>query len=246
MVQGALLCPGFARKWVVGNARAMVRRSAWAHRARRRRRTCHRHIAADLRARILGGRGAQDPTPCPASRPLRSEYGINQDTLARPRLRRPAGQRVGGYGAQKLVHKSAFGRLRPYRVRRHTAGTGRRPAGPSGLHRPNGPGLPSACRASIGERAGGDEVADRVVLGDLAQLAIAEPERASPPVSRRGVAAGEQHRCQRGPYARRILGAPASRPPGQIRKMCEVPAYLRVVIEKHRTQASRTMNAEPA
>ena len=33
---------------------------------------------------------------------------------------------------------------------------------------------------------------------------------------------------------------------GQIRKTCGVPAYLRVVIEKHRTQASRTMNAEPA
>ena len=33
---------------------------------------------------------------------------------------------------------------------------------------------------------------------------------------------------------------------GQIRKTCGVPAYLRVVIEKHRTQASRTMNAETA
>jgi hypothetical protein len=32
----------------------------------------------------------------------------------------------------------------------------------------------------------------------------------------------------------------------EIRKKCGVPAYLRVVIEKHRTQASRTMNAEPA
>jgi hypothetical protein len=32
----------------------------------------------------------------------------------------------------------------------------------------------------------------------------------------------------------------------QIRKTCGVPAYLRVVIEKHRTQASRTMNAETA
>ena len=32
----------------------------------------------------------------------------------------------------------------------------------------------------------------------------------------------------------------------QIRKTCGVPAYLRVVIESNRTQASRTMNAEPA
>jgi len=32
----------------------------------------------------------------------------------------------------------------------------------------------------------------------------------------------------------------------EIRKTCEVAAYLRVVIEKHRTQASPTMNAEPA
>jgi len=32
----------------------------------------------------------------------------------------------------------------------------------------------------------------------------------------------------------------------EIRKTCAVAAYLRVVIEKHRTQASRTMNAEPA
>jgi hypothetical protein len=32
----------------------------------------------------------------------------------------------------------------------------------------------------------------------------------------------------------------------EIRKTCATPAYLRVVIEKHRTQASRTMNAEPA
>jgi hypothetical protein len=39
---------------------------------------------------------------------------------------------------------------------------------------------------------------------------------------------------------------PVSWPPGQIRKTCGNPAYLRVVIEKHRTQASRTMNAEPA
>jgi hypothetical protein len=42
---------------------------------------------------------------------------------------------------------------------------------------------------------------------------------------------------------------PARRlPPGrqQIRKTCGVPAYFRVVIEKHRTQASRTMNAETA
>jgi len=30
----------------------------------------------------------------------------------------------------------------------------------------------------------------------------------------------------------------------EIRKTCGVAAYLRVVIEKHRTQASRTMNAE--
>ncbi len=33
---------------------------------------------------------------------------------------------------------------------------------------------------------------------------------------------------------------------GQIRKTCGIPAYLRVVIESDRTQASRTMNAEPA
>src|SRR5208337_373087 len=45
---------------------------------------------------------------------------------------------------------------------------------------------------------------------------------------------------------------PARRPPpglpaiGQIRKTCGVPAYLRVVIESNRTQASRTMNAETA
>jgi hypothetical protein len=32
----------------------------------------------------------------------------------------------------------------------------------------------------------------------------------------------------------------------EIRKTCRVAAYLRVVIEKHRTQASRTMNAERA
>jgi hypothetical protein len=32
----------------------------------------------------------------------------------------------------------------------------------------------------------------------------------------------------------------------EIRKMCEVAAYLRVVIEINRTQASRTMNAERA
>jgi hypothetical protein len=32
----------------------------------------------------------------------------------------------------------------------------------------------------------------------------------------------------------------------QIHKMCEIPAYLRVVIEINRTQASRTMNAGPA
>ena len=32
----------------------------------------------------------------------------------------------------------------------------------------------------------------------------------------------------------------------EIRKTCGVAAYLPVVIEKHRTQASRTMNAEPA
>ncbi len=34
-------------------------------------------------------------------------------------------------------------------------------------------------------------------------------------------------------------------PPQQIRQMCGDPPYRRVVIEIHRTQASRTMNAEP-
>jgi hypothetical protein len=44
-----------------------------------------------------------------------------------------------------------------------------------------------------------------------------------------------------------LLPAPTALCPaaaGQIRKTCGVPAYLRVVIESHRTQASRTINAE--
>ena len=78
----------------------------------------------------------------------------------------------------------------------------------------------------------------RVVLGDLAELATParSPENSiegsvisMPSVSAQSVGDGEQ---------------PAAA--GQIRKTCGVPAYLRVVIGKHRTQASRTMNAEPA
>jgi hypothetical protein len=254
MVQGALLCPGWPGKRVVGNARAMVRRSAWAHRARRRGRTCHRHIAAALRARILGGRRAQDPTPRPACRPFRSEYGINQDTLARAPAKAASWPTRRRIRRAKLVHKSAFGRLRPGRVRRHTAGTGRRSAGPAGPHRPNGPGLPSTSRASIGEQASGDEVADRVVLGYPAQLTIAEPETRE--TRREPARRGRRRIASRSlwSHARRILdGLPrrhesrlCQSAAGQIRKTCGVPAYLRVVIEKHRTQASRTMNAETA
>jgi hypothetical protein len=149
----------------------------------------------------------------------------------------------------------------------------------------------------------------RVVFGDLAELPVAEPERAGvADVSQRGAAAREQHRGQRSPVpgsvaaqavchgeqptarirrvfvvprtapasdeavaasansaviaARRFRGlwpcrgSPGRHPPsgtqtparpptaGQIRKTCGNPAYLHGVIEKHRTQASRTMNAE--
>jgi hypothetical protein len=105
-----------------------------------------------------------------------------------------------------------------------------------------------------------------VVLGDLAELATAArpPENsiAVSVVSMPGVSAqtdgdGEQpaasayaapslpgrtrpSRTQRRPLV------PCGRQARQIRKTCGVAAYLRVVIENDRTQASRTMNAETA
>jgi hypothetical protein len=65
-------------------------------------------------------------------------------------------------------------------------------------HRGEGTGVP-------------DEIADRVILGDLAKPPAAEPERAGvADVSQRGAVAGEQHRGQRGPHAppRRVPGGP--------------------------------------
>ena len=111
----------------------------------------------------------------------------------------------------------------------------------------------------------GDEVADRVVLGDLA-----EPDRTEVPTwGQHGVVAGERHRGQhrtqapsgraRDFWVRDAAIAQPAQPFGtrtapellassgqEIRKTCGVAAYLRVVIEKHRTQASRTMNVETA
>ena len=105
-----------------------------------------------------------------------------------------------------------------------------------------------------------------MVLGDLAELATAArpPENsiAVSVVSMPGVSAqtdgdGEQPAASafaapslpgrtRPSRTPRRPPVPYGRQARQIRKTCGVPAYLRVVIEKHRTQASRTMNAEPA
>lgn len=66
------------------------------------------------------------------------------------------------------------------------------------------PALPSGCCGSVGasEPSSMTRFADRVVLGDRAELAAAEPECVGvADVSQRGAAAGEQHGGQRSSHA---------------------------------------------
>ncbi len=192
--------------------------------------------------------GNREPA-CRACRALHSGTGSTRTRWPGPRLRRPVEWRVGRCGAQSEYIKV-----------RSVVGTG-------------------------------DEVAYRVLVGDLAEPTTAEPACAGfadvsqcglrPPddstavsvVSMRGGMAAQAVGDGQQPAARmrrifsargfptswpgrsgpgRSLHPPSGRTPawlsaaGQIRKTCGVPAYRRVVIEKHRTQASRMMNAETA
>ena len=170
------------------------------------------------------GSGSREPA-YPASRTLAQRYGINRDTSARPRLRRPAGRR-GGYGARSeyiKVRSVAYDRAGFVGTQKYR----------SPIRRPRKPTLRTirACRASIGERAG-DEVADRVILGDLAQLAVAEPKHARPAGEparrRRRRTASWSARSPCPPDPRRapswgMQAAPASRPPVKSAKRAESP-----------------------
>ena len=223
----------------------------------------HPYIAADLRAPILGGErepGAGLPRmqgPCPV---VQRQPGHADQA----RLGRPAGRCVGVCGAQSeyIKVRSVFcDRAESIRAQQVAVA---------------GPRIPQACIGRTiwlavqvpfedqrGQAGVGGEVADRVVLGDLADAGSYGSRNMGP--ARRGrwrTASRSASRSSRvrppSPVRDAAIAQPAQssarRPPhgslassGQeIRKTCGVPAYLRVVIEKHRTQASRTMNAEPA
>ena len=167
----ARICPG--KGW--WSRCAMVRRSAWEHRARRRGRTLpSRHIAADLRA--PHPRRPRGPGAALAPHPALAQLVRSQPGHAGPaRLGRPAGRRVGGCGAQSWyikVRSVVYDRAGSVGTQQ-VAVADRRSRRPTSAER-SGPAVHVPCEH--GEQAGGDEVADRVVLGDPAQLTIAEPE----------------------------------------------------------------------
>ena len=237
---------------------------------------------------------------------LAQRYGVNRDTLARSRLGRPAGRRVGGCGAQSeyITVRSVVCDRAESSGAQQVAATG--PQIPQAyIGRTVWPAVQVPCEHQREQADVPGEVADRVVLGDRggswplrsrnARESLSEPARRGrrrtasrsawspcPAVwPRRPSATANSLRPPHAPHsgcpaglgrpralARTALssqravsgfmarhGQPRTPPllarrlpsaAGQIRKTCGVPAYLRVVIEKHRTQASRTMNAEPA
>jgi hypothetical protein len=140
-----------------------------------------------------------------------------------------------------------------------------------------GPRIPQACIGQTiwlavqvpfedqrGQAGVGDEVADRVVLSDLADR-IARKSQHGAGAARsleNGIAVSSAPKPRPAGRATFRLRDAAMAQPAQsfgvqtalellassgqeIRKTCGVPAYRRVVIEKHRTLASLTMNAEP-
>ena len=128
------------------------------------------YIAADLRARILS-REREPGAGLPACRALAQWYGVNRDTLAGRRLGRPAGRRVGGYGAQSeyiKVRSVVYDRAESVRAQQVAA------AGPqipqAHIGRTVWPAVQVPCEHQREQAGGPGEIADRVVLGDLAEL----------------------------------------------------------------------------
>ena len=148
MVQGALLCPGLPGKTGLGDARAIVRRFALAHRAARSA-SSGTGLSRYGVSRLICG-----PAPSARSRSgsrlalrywsLRSGTGSTGTRWSGRRLGRPVGRRISGRGAKVGTFRcgrwSAIGLSLP-----SAAGGGHRAAGP---YQPGRLGLPSRCRAS--------------------------------------------------------------------------------------------------
>ena len=182
MVQGAYLCPDLPGHICHGDGTPIRPGASGTKTAADVPPGVPRHPVA----RLICGRASSAASGMPGAglprmQALPSDTESTGTRWPAPRLGRASWPTRRRIWRAKLVHKSAFRRLQPSRVRRHTAGTGRRSAGPAGPCRLGGLiGRPGA-GASIGERAGGDEVADRVVIGDLAQLAAANMEHTGAP-----------------------------------------------------------------
>jgi len=159
------------------------------------------------------GSGSREPV-CPACRALAQRHGINQDTLAGPRLGRPAGRRADGCGAQSeyIPVRSVLCDRAQSAGAQQLAPTGRRSGRPVPAERS---GLPSRCRASASTSKSASQARLPLVWSSVIRRSWPPQGRNAreSPVSQRCAAAGEQHRSQRGPRARRC-GRPGRRANG--------------------------------
>ena len=224
---------------------AMVRQQAPAHRAGGRRRPCRPGVSRYRISQLICGRasrtgsGSREPV-CPACRALAQRFRVNRDTLARPPARAASWPTPRRMRRAKLVHSGAVG---------FTDGAGQRAAG-GRWYGSGGGGVPCGgararrVRSVVGgghhraESAGAQQLA--VGLPRAAQVGLRRGHSGWPPRALHLSVAGRPGlSCARRPPR-------ALRPPGRSAKRAESSLTFRVVIKSHRTQASRTMNAETA
>ncbi len=148
-------------------------------------------------AQRAGSRFAPHAGPCIAVR------GQPGHASPAPRLGRLAGRRIGGCGAQSeyIPQRSVVCYRAESAGAQQLAATGPQvPLAHTGRTVRSAVQVP--CEHQREQADVATRFADRVVLGDRAELAAASRNaRESPDVSQRGAAVGEQHRIQRGPLA---------------------------------------------
>ena len=177
MVQGAYLCPDLPGHIVT----AMVRQYAPGASGTKAAADVPPGVSRYPVSRLICGRassagvGSREPA-WPACRTLAHWYGVNRDTLARPAARAAAGRQLGGNGAKmntlKCGRSSTTGPSPPVNSRYRSP-----TAGPAGPYRPTVWSAVQVPGEHQREQVGGPgEHSDRVVIGDLAQLATANLE----------------------------------------------------------------------